>query len=241
MERPVNAREKPSNTNLDALPEARQALLRLLKQAGAASAGTLAKQLGLTREAARQQLLLLQQQGLVTCRRQAHQGAGRPALVFSLTNEGEHLFPKHYDQLTVLLLDTVTEEMGGAQTERLLGAVTDRQVAQWQEKLAGMTLKQKLEALRGFYFENDPYTQVLEDTNGLWLVEKNCPFLNLAMARPALCSITVSTLMRLLGVEVRREKRFQSGDSHCAFHILSDRPVGKDFRFRLEESDCQTG
>lgn len=231
----MSAQEKFANANLDALPEARQNLLRAIKQAGAASAGALAEKLGLTREAARQQLLLLQQQGLISSRSKRPLGAGRPALLFSLTNEGEHLFPKHYDQLTILLLDTVSEEMGKAQVERLLSAVSDRQVAQWQEQLAGLTLKQKLDALKGFYFENDPYTQVEEDADGLWLVEKNCPFLNLAMERPTLCSITVSTLTRLLGVEVRREKRFQAGDSLCAFHVFPERPVPADFRFQLED------
>lgn len=232
----MSAQELFTNANLDALPEARQTLLRAIKQEGTASAGMLAEKLGLTREAARQQLLLLQQQGLVSSRSKRSHGAGRPALLFSLTNEGEHLFPKHYDQLSVLLLDTITEEMGSSQTVRLLSAVSDRQVAQWQGRLAGLTLKQKLEALKGFYFENDPYTQIEEDADGIWLVEKNCPFLNLAIERPTLCSITVSTLMRLLGVEVIREKRFQSGDSLCAFHVFPDRPLPPDFRFRLEDA-----
>ncbi len=231
----MSIQKKFTNVGLEALPEARQVILRAIKQAGGASAGTLAKTLGLTREASRQQLLVLQQQGLVSSQRQAPQGAGRPTLLFSLTNDGEHLFPKHYDQMTVLLLDTVADEMGQTQLIHLLGAVTDRQVKQWQSSLTGLTLKQKLLALKDFYFENDPYTQVVEDDEGLWLIEQNCPFLNLAMERPALCSVTVSTLTRLLGVEVKREKRFQSGDGHCAFHIFADRPIDETFRFRLED------
>mgnify|MGYP001556112562 CR=1 FL=1 len=123
-----------------------------------------------------------------------------------------------------------------ARLKQVLSAVTDRQVAQWQTKLAGLGLREKLEALKGFYFENDPYTQVVEDADGLWLIEQNCPFLNLVMERPALCSVTVSTLSRLLGVVVKREKRFQSGDSRCAFHILADQPLRAGFRFTLEDS-----
>jgi predicted ArsR family transcriptional regulator len=221
---------------LDALPEARRELLRVIKQIGSASASELASQLGLTREAARQQLQLLEHQQLVVCHKKNSGSAGRPALLFSLSEAGEHLFPKRYDELSLLLLDTVTEELGNRQLERLMGAITDRQVAQWQAQLAGLSLKDRLLVLKDFYFENDPYTEVIEDTDGLWLIEQNCPFLNLAMERPALCSITVSTLTRLLGVEVRREKRFQSGDGRCAFHILGDRPVATDFRFGFEDN-----
>lgn len=227
--------EKYSNPGLEALPESRQTLLHALKQAGNASAGELAETLGLTREATRQQLLLLQQQGLVESRQRRQSGAGRPALMFSLTGQGEHLFPKHYDRMTVILVDTVTEELGTEQLSRLLSAVTDKQVAEWQDKLKHKSLKEKLLALKDFYFEDDPYTRVVEDENGLWLIEQNCPFLNLAVKRPALCSVTVSTLTRLLGVRVAREKRFQNGDGQCAFHVLADQPVSADFRFEFEQ------
>lgn len=233
----MSSAEKYSNPGLEALPESRQSLLQTLKQLGNATAGELAEHLKLTREATRQQLLLLQEQGLVESHPRNQTGAGRPALVFSLTNQGEHLFPKHYDRMTVLLVDTVAEELGKEQLSKLLSAVTDKQVAEWQDQLKGKTLKEKLEALKHFYFENDPYTQVVEDENGLWLIEQNCPFLNLAVERPALCSVTVSTLTRLLGVNVKREKRFQNGDGQCAFHVFADQPISDDFRFRFENEN----
>lgn len=224
-----------ATTGIDALPDARQAVLRAIKQMGHASAGELAESLGQTREACRQQLLQLQRLGLVCAHKKSSGGAGRPTQLFSLSDEGEHLFPKRYDELSLLLLDTVSDELGEVQLKRLMGAITDRQVAAWQAQLAGLPLRKKLEALKDFYFKDDAYTQVIEDASGLWLVEQNCPFLNLAMERPALCSITVSTLSRLLGFEVRREKRFQQGDGHCAFRVLTDRPIEQNFRFAFED------
>lgn len=219
---------------LDVMPEARRTLLLAIKTAGSATASMLANELGITREAARQQLLLLHQQQLVASHKQRGLGAGRPKRVFTLTKAGEHLFPKRYDELSLMLLDTVTETLGDEQVTRVLTSITDRQVAQWQQQLDGMTIREKLEEFKDFYFENDPYTRVVEDEKGLWLIEQNCPFLNLAMERPALCSITVSTLTRLLGVRVKREKRFQNGDGHCAFHILVDQPVPASFTFGYE-------
>jgi len=221
---------------LEALPEARRTILQALKRAGSASAGSLAAELSLTREATRQQLLLLQQQGLIANRSQNQPGAGRPSLLFFLTENGEQLFPKNYDQLALLLLDTISEELGDAQLNKLMAAISERQVAQWQQQLHSLSIKDKLLALKDIYFANDPYTQVLEDKSGLWLIEQNCPYLNLAMQRPSLCSITVSTLTRLLGVKVKREKRFQDGDGQCAFRILKDQPVAKDWCFALEET-----
>ncbi|NIW79804.1 MAG: hypothetical protein GWN16_10240 [Calditrichae bacterium] len=52
-----------------------------------------------------------------------------------------------------------------------------------------------------------------------------------------LCRVTVMTLSRLLGVRLRREKKFQDGDRCCAFRVLTDRPIDDSFRFALEESE----
>lgn len=222
------------NPHLEALPEARRTLLQTIKQQGVVTIAGLAKQLNLTKEAARQQLQLLQELNLVQSESRKPKGAGRPTLQYSLSNHGEHLFPKHYDQLTLQLVDTMQKELGSEQLKKVLSAVSSQQVQQWQEKMSGLTLKQKLETLRDFYFQNDPFTEVVEDEQGLWLIEKNCPFLNLASERPALCSVTVSTLMRLLGVKVVREKRFQDGDGCCAFHIFANQPVSDTFLFEFE-------
>lgn len=84
--------------------------------------------------------------------------------------------------------------------------------------------------------EDDPFTSV-ERNGGIKLVERNCPFRNVAMERPALCSTTVSTLTRLLGVRVERELTFQNGDGCCAFHVHLDQPVDTTtFRFAFENN-----
>lgn len=217
------------NTN-----DTKQLILEMIKQHGAISASVLANKLALTREAVRQQLQQLHQQGLVETHLKAQKTAGRPTLLFQLTVQGEHLFPKNYDRLSVLLIDTISEKLGPEQVVNVLSAITDKQVAQWQDKLAGLDIRQKLQALKSFYLDDDPYIDIVEDSKGLWLVEHNCPFLNLAIERPALCSVTVSTLTRLLGVVVKREKRFQNGDGQCAFHIFIDQPIADNFSFALE-------
>ena len=75
-----------------------------------------------------------------------------------------------------------------------------------------------------------------EVSGGFRLVEHNCPFLNVALERPVVCSVTVSLLSRLLGFEVVREEKFQAGDGRCAFRVLTDRPRPPDAPpFRRED------
>src|SRR5204863_175821 len=103
------------------------------------------------------------------------------------------------------------------------------------QRLAGRPLPEKLQALTALY---DPqgtnggtaYAHVENGAGGLRLVEQNCPFLNVATERPAVCSVSVSLLSQLLGVEVVREERFQDGDGRCVFRVYEDRPIPEDQR-----------
>ena len=223
------------------LPDSRRAVLQHLKREGAATAGELAKRLGMTREGARQWLQILEKEGAIarTASRD-NAGAGRPALSYALTPDGEHLFAKNYDGLAMSLVDAVADQLGQEALITLLAAITEQQVKEWEPKLVGKTLPERIKALKGIYFEEDPHTSVRKDARGYLLVERNCPYLNVAMRRPHLCSVTVSTLTRLLGVRVVREARFQDGDRRCVFRVLDDQPVDVSrYSFALENSEPQ--
>lgn len=212
----------------------RQLILRELKLRGRASQADLAEALSLTREAVRQQLSQLEDHGLVCAEPQATAGRGRPTHQYRLTASGEEKFPKFYDALTVTLVSALGDKYGEDGLRDVLTHVTDQQVTAWQPKLEGKPLDERMEALRGVYFDKDPFTEVSRDDNGAMLIEHNCPYLTAAQREPRLCSVTVSTLKRLLGVEVERTERFQHGDGRCVFRIRENQPVQKEFRFDWE-------
>lgn len=226
---------RPTATLLESLPETQGEILSYLKAQGSTTLSGLADRLNLTREAVRQHLATLQEEGWIQrVGRLKSLSQGRPAAVFALTPAGDHLFPKFYDSLSLEFLDTLADNFGKEAVRTLLTALTDKQVARWETKLRGLSLPERIGALTGIYFEQDPYTHVEQDERGYLLVERNCPYLNLALQRPQLCSVTLATLSRLLGVRVRREAKFQEGDRHCAFRVLADQPLEPDYRFSFE-------
>ena len=211
-------RDHPSGT--------RQSILESLKREGPLAIAQLAERLAMSGEAVRQQLVQLQREGWIEALRErgpAHH-SGRPPTRYRLSQAGDHVFPKHYDALTVAVLDAVASELGPAALERVLATLTETRAREWEPRLAGRSLRERVEALRGIYDGEDPFMQVEEVAGGFRLIEHNCPFLNVAMERPALCSVTVSLLSRLLGVSVVREQRFQNGDGRCSFRVITDRP-----------------
>ena len=216
----------------------RRAILAYIKSNATATIGQLAEQLEVSDEAVRQHVVYLENQGWISgqTRRSEPARAGRPVVHFSLTEAGDHLFPKRYEELSVLLIDTLVGSYGEAALKVALQTITDAQVNDWEPRLRGKSLDERIEMLRGFYLADDPYTSVERNNGETVLVERNCPFQKVALARPQLCSTTVSTLTRLLGVRVERRQRFQNGDGRCTFHVLRDQPVdAAQFRFEFED------
>lgn len=219
--------DKPILT-IQQLPDSRRAILLALKREGPATIAQLAAALALTGEAVRQQLLQLQRDGWIesrTSRVDERARTGRPATIYRLTEAGDHLFPKAYDALTVALIDGIAGELGVDAAARVLERICNDRVAVVEPSLSGLTIADKLERLKSWYLAADPFMDV-ERVNGDYrLIERNCPFYNTAMRRPALCSVSVNALTKLLGVRVHREEKFQNGDGRCVFRVHGHEPV----------------
>ncbi len=211
-------------------------ILTILKRHGESSTAQIAERAQVSYEGARQQIKQLEAAGWVRREERPNPtGVGRPLGHYSLSPAGEHLFPKNYDALALDLMDAIGDALGQEGLRQVLSALTDVQVGEWKSRLEDLDLEERLEALRGIYLEEDPFTQVASEDGELQLVERNCPYLNVASKQPAICSLTVSSLSRLVGYRVRRVDRFQEGDGRCTFRVDRSAPISSDeFRFEFE-------
>ena len=226
-------------------PDVRQAILRFITLRGRAQVKEVAKHLRITHEGARKHLVQMEGKDWVARVPETDQAsAGRPKDFYSVTAEGDKTFPKAYDSLSLAILEglrgrTDSGASGGSDAKgtggagKLLASLAAAQVKAWAPKLEGKTDREKLEALKGLYFEKDPFATVETRDGDFLLIERNCPFLNVAMEHPALCSLSVSTLEMLLGRKVVREERFQAGNGRCVFRIKMYSPVSAT-EFRIE-------
>jgi len=213
-------------------------MLLHMKESGGATIAELAGRIGISDEGARQHLLRMERKGWIRRRetRPTAGRAGRPAAVYEISNAGESFFPKRYDELSVALADILVASHGRGALEGALERISDAWVDTWERRLRGKSLDERLTLLKDYYIPGDPFLTV-ERNGHVALVEHNCPYLNVAMQRPALCSITVNALSRLLGFRVYRHRRFQNGDGCCEFRVLNDQPVDlEQHAFALEAS-----
>lgn len=208
-----------------------------VKHHGGATIAELARHLGISDEGTRQHLIRLENMGWVQRReaRATSGRSGRPASVYVIGASGELFFPKQYEDLSIALIDAVREVHGSGAIEVALARIADAKVSAWEPRLEGKSLDQKLDLLKEYYAPDDTFAVVTHDGRPA-IAERNCPYLGVAMERPALCSTTVNALTRLLGYRVRRVLKFQNGDGCCTFEVLTDNPIDPaSLNFELEE------
>ena len=105
-----------------------------LRRLGTASAADLAKGFGLSPNAVRQQLVVLERDGLVV-EKPVRRGPTKPTLEFSLTPEADKLFPQAYDKLLGAVLREVREQFGAPAVDRIFDGLSKRAVEKAQRTI----------------------------------------------------------------------------------------------------------
>lgn len=206
---------------------------RLLKLRGLLGLSDLARELDLTYEAVRQVVEQMESKGFVErVRRPNSSGRGRPAWSWKLTVRGEHLFPKKYDELSDSLLTAVGTASPLNGHYSLLKELTDVKTTALIGGASVEDFDDRLESLRNIYGEDDAYLTITKSDGGITITEHNCPFLNVALAHPALCSVTTNVMGRVLERQVERVETFQGGAGRCVFRVLEQKP---EAHFVLED------
>ncbi len=226
----------PSENPSKPLSDTRRSVLERVKLNQPTTIEELAAAMGLSYETARHHLSQFESAGWVTKSLHHDRQVGRPEGAYRLTGAGEHLFAKAYDQLAVAMIDAMESLHGAAAVRGLLAHIADAKVEALGPTVKGASLQDRLRVLKDVYQADDPFSRVIQTDGDPIIEERNCPFLSVALQRPALCSLTVSVMSRLLGYKVKREASFQAGDGCCRFRVQLDKPIDPEFRFELESA-----
>ncbi|MCH7699035.1 MAG: helix-turn-helix domain-containing protein [Chloroflexi bacterium] len=199
----------------------RQQILDYIRRQGRATVKDLDSFLSLTSTGVRQHLTVLEREGLVT----AHEDrgrVGRPALVYKLTEKGDALYPKSYDQLANVLIEEVRELAGSQALQTLLRRVASRFAEPYKERLEGRPLSERVLEASQIIQERGCLTECSQDGDD-WLIKQyTCPFPNVAGQNSCVCSLDVEFVRQLVGADARLTTSLLRGDDACTFRI---RPV----------------
>lgn len=195
-------------------------LLHLLKMRGPQQAVDAGGVLGMTAEAARQQLVKLVSAGLVESFSQAR-GVGRPAQLWQLTGKGHGRFPDGHSGLTVQLLDAVRETFGEQAIDRLISVreeqsrdVYRRELAKAADLPGRVELLAQIRSREGYMADFS-----VRDDGSFLLVENHCPICAAATTCQGFCRSELQTFEQVLEARVERTEHLLQGARRCAYLI----------------------
>ncbi len=196
-------------------------LLVLLKRRGASTTAQLAGALGITGEAARQQLLRLEQEGLVESETRAH-GRGRPLQLWKLMPAANRRFPDSHAELTTQLLETIRTTLGEPALERLIAARGEQLLSSYTAALQDTPrLEDRLKRLVSLRNAEGYMAECRRAKGGYLFIENHCPICAATGVCGKLCGSELELFSKILGpdVTVSREEHMVDGSRRCVYRI----------------------
>jgi predicted ArsR family transcriptional regulator len=217
--------DKTGRNLINSVPSRRAAsdrLLTLLKTRGPQTASDLGAGLGVTAEAARQQLVKLGADGLVEATAEIR-GVGRPVQLWRLTGAGHARFPDTHAELTVQLIQSIRSELGEASLERLVAAREREMRTAYLDELADVTdLAQRVQQLAAIRTREGYMAEWWPEDDGYVLIENHCPICAAATACQGFCRGELELFRDVLGsdVAVTRVEHILGGARRCVYRIM---------------------
>ncbi|MGA8921752.1 MAG: helix-turn-helix domain-containing protein [Candidatus Dormiibacterota bacterium] len=201
----------------------RMEVLELLRRKRRCSAETIASDLGVTPNAVRQHLTNLERDGFVVSHPE-RSGRGRPALLFSLTERADSVFPKRYGQLATMVLQEVQEMGGPGALDEVFARVAERHARGIEHELEGLDFDEKLHRVVAWIGRAGTLAEQSDTPEGVKVTIHNCPFRNTALKFPQVCTITPHLITRLLGAPVSQADSIHRRDPYCSFVVQRPAP-----------------
>jgi len=190
----------------------------LLKHKTGLTVDELSKQLEIAKNAVRQHLSSLENDGFVTHGISRPSG-GRPEQLYVLSDAGKELFPRHYSWFAQLIVESIQQESGeDGLKERMnaMGAAVAKQLKRQHPELE--TLQHKIEKLSEIMEDLGYDTKSTSTLANIQVIEAdNCIFHNLAIKNPAVCQFDLALMASFTDSQVDHQECMANKGNVCRF------------------------
>jgi predicted ArsR family transcriptional regulator len=196
----------------------KQLLQRLIKNKAGMTVDHISRDLRITRNAVRQHLAALENDGLVALGATRPSG-GRPEQLYVLTEKGKEVFPRHYSWFAQLVVDSVKAEHGDKGLHERLGAMGAGVAEQLRLQNPGLkTRAQKVERLAALMDQLGYNARNAGAPDKAPVIEAdNCVFHELAMKNPEICRLDLAMMGAFTDSRVEHQECMARGGNVCRF------------------------
>lgn len=218
----MQEKEQVDLFNRSVLKPPKDEILRIIKKQGGATVDDISKNLSLASTSIRQHLATLERDQLVksiTIRK----GAGRPKILYSLTELANNLFPKRFDFLLSMIMDEIERIDGPEKIDLIFSNIADRIYLLCQGALENKSLDEKIETMTSLVRAWGSMAECEKLENNCYVIrEYNCDFYNSDLKYNILSKFALAILGKILKdvqLDCKIETNKSSGVDFCTFYI----------------------
>lgn len=189
-----------------------------LRQRRSASAVDLASVFGLSPNAVRQQLVVLERDGLVV-ERSVRRGPTKPTYEFSLTPEADKLFPQQYDRMLGAVLREVRQQFGQEGVTAVFDGIAKRSIEKAKERITAPDMETRVSQLTDVLRDGGVMAEYSLIDGGFALHEHNCPYSEVVKDHPEVCSVIHQVLDQTIGGTHVQTESLATGGAECRFEV----------------------
>jgi len=192
-----------------------------LRERHAASAFDLAQSFGLSPNAIRQQLVILERDGLVSGR-SVRRGRTKPTVEYSLTLDADRYFPQRYDKMLNAVLREIRSAGGDDAVKAVFDRIGQRAADRLAPALADKAPEDRLRAVASALKASGINADVSRNAAGVVMLhEHSCPYASVVAENPEACGAIHMILESVAPGKTEQVESLATGGSECRFEITA--------------------
>ena len=191
-----------------------------LRERRSASAFDLAQAFGLSPNAIRQQLVVLERDGLVAGK-SVRRGKTKPTVEYSLTPDAERYFPQRYDKMLNAVLREIRDAGGDDAVKAVFERIGRRSAERLKPVVIDLTTEQAMATVVSALRKSGVTAELQHEPGKLILHEHTCPYASVVAEHPEACSAIHQILETVAPGRAEQVESIATGGHECRFEITA--------------------
>ncbi|MCA9865351.1 MAG: DeoR family transcriptional regulator [Anaerolineales bacterium] len=208
MDEPANPKKRTT----------RDIILHSIKQTPQSTVDELAEAAEISPVTVRHHLNALQAEGTIEAA-SVRRKVGRPYYVYSLSEQGQELFPKRYVRLTSRLLDELKGRLPQEVINEIFSGLVNTVLEEHKGEFEHLPIEERMDYLVNLLSDEGFLSTWEKTTSGYRLVEYSCPYLSIGSTHAEVCEFDKQLMTGVLQLQVHQDSCMLHGANCCQFSI----------------------
>ncbi len=202
----------------------REVILHTIKRSPQATIEALAIAADVSPVTVRHHLNALQADGLIEVE-SVRRKVGRPYYVYTLSEQGQELFPQRYFSLTNRLLDELKNQLPNTTVNGIFAGVVRSMVDAHKNAFEGLNFEDRLNYVIELLADEGFLARWERTDDGYQIIEYSCPYISVGQKHNEICTFDKELMLMVLDVPIQQHSCMLHGDDCCHFSMAAETAV----------------